>query len=380
MKTNFLKKKPNIFFWIASIVFSLQVFAINKPCFARDSSRTNTVSVLYTTDDGYFAPTIVSMQSALQSMDKDTFYDFHLMVNGEFSKTNDLENFKTKNKDKCSITTHNMGDDFKNDWTSTWPPSMYYRLKAASVLSGIDKCVYIDGDTLIVKDLSELFNIDLEDNYLGGVLDIRSKRSFKNSTYCNNYINSGVALLNFKKIRKDNKEQELLQKVKENNGEHLYTLPDQDILNIVFSGKIKLLPLKYNFMSNLFVRPSCPVKKSYYETYRECNFKDGLILKNIISILGISIIQIDDIPDNYPVIVHFTHNKPWNSSPCITYTDKSKIIFENLYDKWHKMADSVEEKYNISCNKSKKINIKRDIGEIASLLLIKVASFVKKIL
>ena len=379
MKINF-SKKTHIFFYIMLIVFSLQVFAINKPCLAKDTNRTNKISILYTTDDGYFAPTIVSMESALQSMSKDTFYDFHLMVNGEFSKTNDLERFKNKNEDKCSITTHDMGDDFKNDWTSTWPPSMYYRLKAASVLSGIDKCVYIDGDTLIVKDLSELFNINLEENYIGGILDIRSTRSFKNGICCNNYINSGVALLNLKKIREDDKEKELLQKVKENSSKHLYTLPDQDIYNIVFKDKIKLLPLKYNFMSNLFMRPSPPIKKPYSEAYKECNFKDGLVLKNTINIICISVMQIDDMPDDYPVIVHFTHNKPWNSSPCITYTDKSKIIFENSYSKWHKIANSVEKKYGIYCNKSKHTNIKKTVAEIASLLLIKIACFIKKIL
>ena len=356
MKINF-SKKTHIFFYIMLIVFSLQVFAINKPCLAKDTNRTNKISILYTTDDGYFAPTIVSMESALQSMSKDTFYDFHLMVNGEFSKTNDLERFKNKNEDKCSITTHDMGDDFKNDWAAVWPPSMYYRLKAASKLDDkIDKCIYVDGDTLIVKDLSEFFNIDLENNYLGGVLDPQIIREFGNNTHCkNSYINSGVALINLKKIRKDDKEQELLQKVKENNSHHLYTLPDQDILNVVFDGKIKLLSLKYNLLVNLFISNSyCSSnEKTYAKTQQNREDVSFKITDKKSTKSGKSCVVINSIPQNYITIAHFAARtfKPWKAGCGVNNEGKNREVWEPLYQKWRKTADSVKQKYDIFIGK-----------------------------
>ena len=351
MKFKKIKKGISL---IMSTVFSLQVFAINKPCLAKDTNRKNTVSVLYTTDDGYFAPTIVSMESALQSMNNDTFYDFHLMVNGGFSKTNDLKRFEKENKDRCSIKTHNMGDEFvgRCGGANNWPPSMYYRLKAASVLNGIDKCIYIDGDTLVVKDLSELFNINLGNNYLGGVLDASTTRFFNNGTRCENYINSGVALINLKKIRDDHKEQELIEEVGKNNKDYIY--PDQDIWNIVFQSKIKLLPIKYNFMSNLFMYETFGKSDGFYKITSDSSGdfvqieKQKIIrteLKNTKSCF--SSLSIKDISQNYPTIVHFVCNKPWKSGCGVNNKGKNREVWEPLYQKWRETADSVKQKYGI---------------------------------
>jgi lipopolysaccharide biosynthesis glycosyltransferase len=57
-----------------------------------------------------------------------------------------------------------------------------------------------------------------------------------------NYINSGVVLFNLKKIREDNKEQELDKFVNENK---LY-YPDQDAINAIFKNHILFLDNKYN--------------------------------------------------------------------------------------------------------------------------------------
>ena len=34
-----------------------------------------------------------------------------------------------------------------------------------------DKCIYLDGDVVVSKDLSEFFNISVDDYYVGGVKD-----------------------------------------------------------------------------------------------------------------------------------------------------------------------------------------------------------------
>ena len=347
MKFKKIKKGISL---IISTVFSLQVFAINKPCLAKDPNRTNKISILYTTDDGYFAPTIVSMESALQSISKDTFYDFHLMVNGEFSKTNDLERFKNKNEDKCSITTHNMGDDFKNDWAAGWPPSMYYRLKAASVLDKIDKCVYIDGDTLINNDLFELYNINLEDNYIGAVLESAPDTKINPEIY----INSGILLMNLKKIRTDNKETKLLTEIEKNTANHYYEFPDQDILNVVFKDRIKLLPFKYNFVTHFFKIDINRYNngKTFAERQTDINNNSDIkIEQNLIAGRKYSPLIIRKINKNYPTIIHFTHDKPWKAGCGVNNEGKNREVWEPLYQKWRETANYVEQKYGISFNK-----------------------------
>ena len=56
------------------------------------------------------------------------------------------------------------------------------------------------------------------------------------------YINSGVCLLNLKKIREDN----MVKKLNRFLNTHKLMYPDQDTINIVFKDKILFLDNKYN--------------------------------------------------------------------------------------------------------------------------------------
>ena len=72
-----------------------------------------------------------------------------------------------------------------------------------------DKCIYIDADTVIPGDISRLYNEDLGNNYLGCIVD---KSTIDNEILASyfeevvgiprdKYINSGVLLMNSKKLR-----------------------------------------------------------------------------------------------------------------------------------------------------------------------------------
>jgi lipopolysaccharide biosynthesis glycosyltransferase len=57
------------------------------------------------------------------------------------------------------------------------------------------------------------------------------------------YVNAGVILFNIKKIRKHNKDIELLYYTMKNSKNLRY--PEQDSINIVFNPRIGILPYKY---------------------------------------------------------------------------------------------------------------------------------------
>ena len=51
----------------------------------------------------------------------------------------------------------------------TWgTATLYYKLYIPFILPHLKRILYLDGDTLVYKDLSELFNIDFQDNYALG--------------------------------------------------------------------------------------------------------------------------------------------------------------------------------------------------------------------
>jgi lipopolysaccharide biosynthesis glycosyltransferase len=117
-----------------------------------------------------------------------------------------------------------------------------------------DKAIYIDSDTCIVGDISELYNIDLKDNLFGGCTDISCENNedfcmyFKYNTgvTIDKYINSGVLLMNMKKLREVEFESHFLYLL---NKYHFDTVcPDQDYINAMAKGKILYLPNEWNAM------------------------------------------------------------------------------------------------------------------------------------
>ena len=45
-------------------------------------------------------------------------------------------------------------------------PAHFYRLSLHEKLSYINKIIYLDGDTLIFDDLTEMINLDMKGNYV----------------------------------------------------------------------------------------------------------------------------------------------------------------------------------------------------------------------
>lgn len=108
-----------------------------------------------------------------------------------------------------------------------------------------DKILYMDLDTIVVDDISELFDIDIENYYCAGVFDHYMKNQPLNTILdidYDNYINAGVILFNLEYVRKDKKDKELIEYINSTKLTYL----DQDTINKVFYGKIKLIDSIYN--------------------------------------------------------------------------------------------------------------------------------------
>lgn len=109
-----------------------------------------------------------------------------------------------------------------------------------------EKLLYLDGDILIKKDLLELYNENIDCYYAGVVIDSGSiyyKHDYVKKV--ENYFNSGVMLLNLNLLRKEQISETLLQ-TKKNLKDS--SLMDQNVFNIIFNKKVKLLPIKYNVL------------------------------------------------------------------------------------------------------------------------------------
>lgn len=142
----------------------------------------------------------------------------------------------------------------KYGW-SRWSPVIFYRIFACDIFPELDRMLYLDSDTLVCDDLTNMYNTDMGAAAMGAVRDMapvhqeknpngKYVREFKENYLKHNlYINSGVLLLNMIEMRKN---QSALLSV-----DVPLKYPDQDILNVALDGKIYELPLRYNCIPDM---------------------------------------------------------------------------------------------------------------------------------
>jgi len=126
--------------------------------------------------------------------------------------------------------------------TKRYPREMYYRLLAAQILpQELDKILYIDPDTLVINSLVPLWNMNI-DEYLLAAASHTGKTEFINSMNRlrlgtgTDYFNSGVLLMNLTRCREEIKPEEVFAFANVHFNE--LVLPDQDILNALYSNRI----------------------------------------------------------------------------------------------------------------------------------------------
>lgn len=123
------------------------------------------------------------------------------------------------------------GQNFNSKWTYI---SMM-RLALPLMFPEEQRMLWLDIDTLVVDDISELFETDFEGCYVAAVAEPeRCKKPFV-------YFNAGVLLEDLEKLR-DGKCLELIDYINKNKMD----FPDQDVVNILCQGRIKRLSSIYN--------------------------------------------------------------------------------------------------------------------------------------
>ena len=109
-----------------------------------------------------------------------------------------------------------------------------------------DKLLYLDVDALVTCDISDLWNMKMDNCYVAGTPDSGMKRDgvvylkFIDSNIP--YINSGVLLMNLELIRKDKIDDKWLYLI--NHERFMY--PDQDVINSACKGHVGVFPVEYN--------------------------------------------------------------------------------------------------------------------------------------
>ncbi|MCC8047299.1 MAG: glycosyltransferase family 8 protein [Clostridiales bacterium] len=169
--------------------------------------------------------------------------------------------------------------------------TIYFRLFIADRFPEYDKGIYLDSDIVVPGDISELYRVDLGDQIIGACADRSITPVPELVDYVeqavgvpiDQYINSGILLMNLKKMREVDFCSHFLSLLHTFHFDCL--APDQDYINAMCSGKIVYLDETWDAMPpmggkeneilkkpklihyNLFQKPWCYDKIPYEEYF-----------------------------------------------------------------------------------------------------------------
>ena len=162
--------------------------------------------------------------------------------------------------------------------TGVWTLYAWYRILLPELLpSDIERVLYLDADTLVVDDLSELFLTDMTNIAIAAALDPMSSNNsaFERCGYESDkkYICSGILLINLEYWRKHNLTAEIIKWA--NINRERITFPDQDAINYVCRDIKKVLPLRFNivklYLTDMYMR------RCYVEEIKDGAYNPAII-------------------------------------------------------------------------------------------------------
>ena len=122
---------------------------------------------------------------------------FYLLLSHDFKSSNCYIFESLKKYYDVIINYYFIPNYFKD--LRKWRGSLaiYYKLLIPLLFPNIERMIHLDGDTMVFKDLWQLFNLPFQNNYL---LAQRSRQHIFIDKKIDNYvINAGVILFNIKK-------------------------------------------------------------------------------------------------------------------------------------------------------------------------------------
>jgi len=225
------------------------------------------IPIFFTIDDG-FAPFLgVALHSMVQNASKAHRYKVIVLHQG-ISEQNKLrlaslatENFEIEfipMEGRLEGITDRMCNRLRADFFTL---TIYFRLFIPAMFPEYDKGIYLDSDIIVPGDISELYHVELGDNLLGAAVDPAVVHIPEFSKHAelrvgidrNRYFNSGVLLMNLKRLREVDLDRRFLELL---NTYHFECVaPDQDYLNAMCSGKVVYLPATWDAMPSGFCVP-----------------------------------------------------------------------------------------------------------------------------
>lgn len=217
------------------------------------------IPVFFSSDDNYVPCLTVAIHSLIQHTSKENYYSIIVLTTGmseenrkEIKKMS-TENVKINFED-VSESLKEISKELKLRLRDYYSIAIYYRLFIPKLFPIYEKAIYLDADMVILSDIADLYNKDMGNNLLMATTDstVNDSEDFRKYSKIalgiepEQYINSGMLVMNLREMRKANIEQKFIYLLEKYNLET--AAPDQDYLNVLCKGRIKYISERWDKM------------------------------------------------------------------------------------------------------------------------------------
>jgi UDP-glucose:(galactosyl)LPS alpha-1,2-glucosyltransferase len=230
--------------------------------FAPNSEQNTVVPIVFTINDFYLSLFKVALFSLSRHASPTTTYDVYIIHELSKAKLISLEKYcsnfpknfritciKINNAEFSKLLNISSCKKLNNNY------SYYYRLFLPDILPEYDKVIYSDADVLFLKDIKDMYDIDISDLFAGvvqlnhnssstGMLPTDGYHYFtREKNFPNKYFATGNMVMNLSQMRKRSipqKYQAIIDRFANS-----FIFPDQDILNFLFFEQVEYIPLNW---------------------------------------------------------------------------------------------------------------------------------------
>ena len=246
------------------------------------------IPIFYAADDNYMPYLAVALMSLKEHKTDGYEYNIHVLYSGELS--DNAKKVKAMEEENFHVYFEDIGEKISRisdcmHCRDYYTSAIYYRLLIPELFPQYEKVLYMDCDTVAVRDIAELYTIDIGDNYIGAVADqavavVKEFREYtKNAlgiTY-DRYFNSGVIVMNLAKFREIafyDKFSAVLRSY------DFIIAPDQDCLNLICKDKVYFYEAGWNKMP-IGGDDDTPLKLIHYNLSMKPWHYEGILYEEI---------------------------------------------------------------------------------------------------
>lgn len=213
-----------------------------------------TIPIFYACDDNFIKYTVVSLTSMIENASREHQYRIYVLHTNasEEMKAKLLalanDNFEISFED---VTPYLESISDKLPIRHYYTKTTYFRFFIAEMFPEYDKAIYIDSDTVVKGDISELYATDIGDCYLGACHEQAMVQVDVYGNYCekvvgvsrHNFFNAGLMLINCRRFRGG----KVLEKFAKALGEYNFVVTqDEDYLNLICKDHVHFLDQRWN--------------------------------------------------------------------------------------------------------------------------------------